>query len=108
MVSGDVVLLKEGDVVPADVRLFSADDLSVNESQLTGESVPVTKAATGNQSIVFAGSTIEEGEAKGVVYATALNTELGKIAHLSSETKELPSLRNLLVPSVLSWLKLPS
>ena len=89
LVSGDVVLLKEGDVVPADVRLFSADDLSVNESQLTGESVPVTKAATGNQSIVFAGSTIEEGEAKGVVYATALNTELGKIAHLSSETKRV-------------------
>ncbi len=89
LVPGDVVLLKEGDVVPADVRLFSADDLSVNESQLTGESLPVAKKISGDQSIVFAGSTIEEGEGKGIVFATALNTELGKIAHLSSETKRV-------------------
>ncbi|HEY1645374.1 MAG TPA: cation-transporting P-type ATPase [Candidatus Saccharimonadales bacterium] len=86
---GDLVTLKEGDVVPADVRLISADDLTVNESQLSGESVPVGKLTVGKNCLVFAGSTIEEGEGLGVVYAVGLATELGKIAHLSSSTKRV-------------------
>ncbi|HEV2403738.1 MAG TPA: cation-transporting P-type ATPase [Candidatus Saccharimonadales bacterium] len=89
LVPGDVVILREGDVVPADIHLMSATDLAVNESQLTGESAPVGKNISGVNSLVFAGSTVEQGEAKGVVYATAKNTELGTIAHLSSSTKRV-------------------
>lgn len=84
---GDLVILREGDVVPADIRLVSVSDLSVDESQLTGESLPVGKKTSGKESIVFAGSTIEEGEGMGFVYATANDTELGEIAHLSATTK---------------------
>lgn len=87
LVPGDVIILRQGDIVPADVRLFSVDNLTVNESQLTGESVAVAKTTEGTTALVYAGSTIEQGEAKGIVYATASNTELGKIAHLSSSTK---------------------
>ncbi|HEY8999519.1 MAG TPA: HAD-IC family P-type ATPase [Candidatus Saccharimonadales bacterium] len=89
IVPGDVVVLREGDIVPADMKLLRDDDLSVNESQLTGESVPVTKSIHGENSVVFAGSTVEQGEAEGVVFATAAKTELGKIAHLSSGTKRV-------------------
>jgi Mg2+-importing ATPase len=89
IVPGDVVVLREGDIVPADMKLLRDDDLSVNESQLTGESVPVTKTIRGEDSVVFAGSTVEQGEAEGVVFATAAKTELGKIAHLSTGTKRV-------------------
>lgn len=89
IVPGDVVVLREGDIVPADMKLLRDDDLTVNESQLTGESVPVTKTIRGENSVVFAGSTVEQGEAEGVVFATATKTELGKIAHLSSSTKRV-------------------
>lgn len=84
VVRGDLVILREGDIVPADIRLYRVTDLSVNESQLTGESSPVTKKQS---DLVFAGSTVEGGEAEGFIYATANDTELGKIAHLSSSTK---------------------
>jgi P-type Mg2+ transporter len=86
IVPGDVVILKEGDVVPADIKLTHVSDLSVDESQLTGESAPVVKSNQGTNSLAFAGSIVERGEAEGVVYATAKDTEIGKIAHLSSTT----------------------
>jgi P-type Mg2+ transporter len=86
IVPGDIVILREGDVVPADTKLIHVSDLSVNESQLTGESAPVLKTNSGAGSLVFAGSIVERGEAEGIVYATAKNTEIGKIAHLSSTT----------------------
>ena len=86
LVPGDVVVLREGDIVPADVRLLVANDFSVNESQLTGESVAVSKSTHGADTLVFAGSLVEQGEARGVVFATATHTELGKIAHLSADT----------------------
>lgn len=88
LVPGDVVILREGDVVPADIRLIETDDMSVDESQLSGESVAVNKNSS-TDVLVFSGSTVEQGEAKGLVYATATNTELGKIAHLSSSTKRV-------------------
>ncbi len=87
IVPGDIVILREGDIAPADIRLIHVDDLSVNESQLTGESVPVTKSSSGANSLVYAGSVIERGEAQGLVFATGNKTEIGKIAHLSSTTK---------------------
>lgn len=86
IVPGDIIILKEGDVVPADIKLIHVSDLSVDESQLTGESAPVVKLNHGPNSLAFAGSIVERGEAEGIVYATAKNTEIGKIAHLSSTT----------------------
>jgi len=87
LVPGDLVILREGDIVPADTRLFKVNDFVVDESQLTGESMPVTKTTRAANNLVYAGSTVEQGEAKGYVYATAENTELGKIAHLTSSYK---------------------
>lgn len=91
LVPGDIVILREGDIVPADIKLLHADDFSVNESQLTGESAPVTKNATAanDTSLVFAGSIIEKGDAKGVVYEIGNETELGRIATLSQTTKKV-------------------
>ncbi len=93
IVPGDVIMVREGDIVPADIRLISAEDLQINESQLTGESVPVVKRVSeaGNakpENLIFAGSIVEKGEGIGIVYATGNNTELGSIAALSVETKK--------------------
>ncbi len=90
LVPGDIVTLKEGDVAPADIKLIDADSVSVDESQLTGESVRVPKAvqvadsSAGDGSLIFTGSTLENGELTGVIYATADSTALGKIATLST------------------------
>lgn len=89
LVPGDFVVMREGDIVPADIKVIRDDDFSVDESQLTGESVFVKKTIVGAQSLVYAGSTVEEGEAEGIIFATAANTELGKIANLSSGTKRV-------------------
>jgi len=90
LVPGDTVILKGGDVVPADIRVMEADNLSANESQLTGESVPVTKIADAKKDVrsgmLFSGSVVERGYCKGVVFATGNQTELGKIALLSKNT----------------------
>jgi Mg2+-importing ATPase len=98
LVPGDIIFLKEGDIVPADCKLLSAENLQVNESQLTGESVPITKAVqagagqpatSGDASLLFTGSVIEKGEASAVVYAIGDATELGKIASLSTRTRKV-------------------
>ena len=93
IVSGDVISLREGDIAPADMRLFEVDGLEINESQLTGESAPVPKevveiAGAAASCLVFAGSVVEKGSGCGVAYATGNWTELGKIAKLSTETKK--------------------
>lgn len=90
LVIGDVVLLEPGAKVPADLRLLNARNLTVDESLLTGESLPVEKDAQASLShdtplaerrtIVFAGTLITTGRARGVVVATGLDTELGTIA----------------------------
>ena len=117
LVPGDILFLKEGDIVPADCKLLTAEDLKANESQLTGESVPVTKAVqagagqpatNSDASLLFTGSVIEKGEASAVVYAIGDTTELGKIASLSTHTrkvtqyeKSLQSFSSLLIRIVL-------
>jgi magnesium-transporting ATPase (P-type) len=91
LVPGDVVLLEPGSRVPADLRITSATSLQVDESLLTGESVPVTKraepveesAALGDRrSMAFTGSVVTSGRGRGVVVATGTTTELGAIAGL--------------------------
>ena len=95
LVPGDVLILEAGNIVPADLRLFEAVNLSVDESALTGESVPVEKhprpimgdrVALGDRlNMAFKGTTISYGRAKGVVVGTGINTQLGRIAKLLSE-----------------------
>jgi len=99
LVPGDIVVLKEGDIIPADVKLLVAENLSVNESQLTGESAPVAKRCSGGAvptgesaedvSLLFAGSAVEQGSATGVIYATGADTELGRIATLSTRIRKV-------------------
>lgn len=93
IVPGDVLSVHEGDRAPADMVLFETSGLEINESELTGESVPIAKSAAGNakitaKNIVFTGSVIERGEGTGIVYATGTRTEFGEIAALSSATKK--------------------
>lgn len=89
VVPGDIVTLKEGDIVPADCRLIYAEDLIVNESQLTGESAGVLKNLDIKNSVIYSGSIVDEGEAKAVVYSIGNDTELGRIADLSTNTKRI-------------------
>ena len=90
IVIDDLLILKHGDVVPADAKIIDSYDLFVNESQLTGESIPVSKGTflQGDSNKVYAGSVVEKGSCKCIVCATGYNTKLGKIALLSQETDE--------------------
>lgn len=98
LVPGDIVLLEAGDKVPADLRLFSAHGLQIQEAILTGESVPVEKhikpvaedAPLGDRMcMAFSGTLVTSGQGKGVVVATGKNTEIGRISGLLSEVETL-------------------
>jgi H+-transporting ATPase len=82
LVPGDVIRLRLGDVVPADARLLAGDEVSVDQSALTGESLP-TSRKPGDP--VFSGSIIRRGEIGALVYATGGNTYFGKTAQLVQE-----------------------
>ncbi len=92
LVPGDVVLLEAGNIVPADLRLLEVEELQTDESTLTGESQPVNKQQTrlsepdlviGDRvNLAFKNSLITHGRGKGVVVATGLDTEIGRIASL--------------------------
>ncbi|XP_075663902.1 ATPase 10, plasma membrane-type isoform X2 [Castanea sativa] len=84
LVPGDVISIKLGDIVPADARLLEGDSLRIDQSALTGESLPVTKK-TGDE--VFSGSTCKHGEIEAVVIATGVHSFLGKAAHLVDSTE---------------------
>ena len=101
LVSGDIMLLEAGDKVPADARIIEEHSLRCDEASLTGESVPVGKQAEAvpaaasvndRKSMVFTGTTVTYGRGKAVVTATAMQTELGKIAEnvTSVETEQTP------------------
>jgi Ca2+-transporting ATPase len=98
LVPGDVVLLQPGDRVPADLRLFHARSLQVDESALTGESVPVHKHTdplaletilADRQNLAFAGTLVTAGQGEGAVWATGDKTETGRIAWLIAEAVDL-------------------
>jgi H+-transporting ATPase len=79
LVPGDVIRLRLGDIVPADARLLAGDEVSVDQSALTGESLPATKKPG---EAVFSGSIMRRGEIGALVYATGTNTYFGKTAQL--------------------------
>ncbi len=91
IVPGDLLLLEAGDVVPADARLLESRNLAVDEAPLTGESMPVEKRVdllpgetplSERMNCVFAGTAVVRGNAKALVYATGLDSELGRISRL--------------------------
>lgn len=84
LVPGDVVRLRIGDIVPADARLLEGDPIEVDQSALTGESLPVAHAAG---DAVYSGSTVKRGEIDALVYGTGRNTYFGKTAGLVEEAR---------------------
>ena len=82
LVPGDVIRLRLGDIVPADARLLAGDPVEVDQSALTGESLPATRKPG---EAVFSGSVIRQGEIEAMVYATGANTYFGKTAQLVQE-----------------------
>lgn len=82
LVPGDIVRVRIGDVIPADLKLVSGDYLSVDQSALTGESLPVEKK---KEDLAYSGSTTKQGEMVGVVVATGADTTFGKTAALVSK-----------------------
>ncbi|KAK2644725.1 hypothetical protein Ddye_019920 [Dipteronia dyeriana] len=85
LVPGDVISIKLGDIIPADARLLEGDPLKIDQSALTGESLPVTKNP-GDE--IFSGSTCKQGEIEAVVIATGVHTFFGKAAHLVDSTNQ--------------------
>ena len=106
LVPGDIVLLQSGDKVPADLRLFHCRDLQVDESALTGESVPVDKQSevvaaetplAERRNLAFTSTLVTYGQARGVVFATGANTQVGHISKLIStaDVLETPLTRKI-------------
>lgn len=88
VVPGDVVILEEGDLVPADLRFFETENLKIDESFITGESLPVEKSietlpektlVAARKNLGFMGSYVVEGKGRGVVFGVGLNTYLGNV-----------------------------
>ena len=98
LVPGDVIILSEGDKIPADVRIVESESLMVNNSPLTGESAAIRispQALDKNleecENIGFAGCTVVKGTGRGVVFATGLRTQFGRIANLSQTIRHTSS-----------------
>lgn len=120
LVPGDIVLLEAGDLIPADIRLGDVRQLSVNEAPLTGESEPILKqvetldwhsASLGDLvNMVFMGAEVAGGRGSGVVVATGMETEMGRVAHLIQDAsvddtplqKRLEQMGRLLVAGCLA------
>ncbi|KAG9441440.1 hypothetical protein H6P81_017294 [Aristolochia fimbriata] len=93
LVPGDIISIKLGDIVPADARLLEGDPLKIDQSALTGESLPVTRHP-GDE--VFSGSTCKQGEIEAIVIATGVHTFFGKAAHLVDSTNQVGHFQKVL------------
>ncbi len=100
IVPGDIIKIEEGDKIPADIRIIKSFNLKTNDFSLTGESMPQEKKTNAIKEKVpladrdnmgYVGTTVATGNAQGVVTATGMNTEMGKIADMTEETGELKS-----------------
>lgn len=116
LVCGDRILLEEGNRVPADCRLISAEQLSLDLAVLTGESVAVSREpgvhpATGIPSrertnLLLAGATVTSGRAEAMVYATGSETEFGQVAHLTASTERATSTLELQIQRIVHTITL--
>ncbi|XP_010545150.1 PREDICTED: ATPase 7, plasma membrane-type [Tarenaya hassleriana] len=93
LVPGDIISIKLGDIIPADARLLEGDPLKIDQSALTGESLPVTKHPGAS---VYSGSTCKQGEIEAVVIATGVHTFFGKAAHLVENTTHVGHFQKVL------------
>jgi len=101
LVPGDILVLAEGDNIPADARVVEEYGLRTNNATLTGEAVPVRKTADASlreglselecPNLVFAGTSVVSGTSRAVVYATGMATQFGRIARLSQSVEDEPS-----------------
>ncbi len=99
LVPGDIVLLEEGDNVPADCRLIAGSDVRLNASTLTGESRPkacspesvATQGVLDARNLLLAGTSLVSGQGRALVFATGMRTEFGKIAHLTQSADKTAS-----------------
>lgn len=98
LVPGDVIVLHEGDRVPADTRLVESNDATVNNAPLTGEAIPISlnaeatdKPLTEADNLAFAGCTMVRGSVRGVVFATGFRSQFGRIAMLSRDIRRAVS-----------------
>lgn len=100
VVIGDIVILQAGDAIPADLRIIEVQNVYLDESTLTGESLPVSKRGgklsqdvplAERTNMAYSGTMLLEGKLTAIVVATGMNTELGKIATLLQETKSEPT-----------------
>jgi calcium-translocating P-type ATPase len=99
LVPGDIVLLEEGNFIPADCRLIEAFGLRVNTATVTGESLPVVRNSEPSieaaplfaKNVLLAGTSVVSGQARAVVYATGMHTEFGRIAHLTQTSGAVTS-----------------
>ena len=99
LVPGDVILLAEGDNVPADCRLIAGTDVRVNMATVTGESLPKARNPEGvagetplnTRNLLLAGTSLVSGEGRAIVFATGMKTEFGRIAHLTQTAEKTVS-----------------
>lgn len=98
LVPGDILILAEGDKIPADARIYEVNGLKVNNASLTGESEPQLRSieATSekyleSRNIIFSGTLVSAGSGRAVVFATGDHTELGRIAQVTLDTKSVDS-----------------
>lgn len=97
LVPGDILLVEAGDLVAADARIIEASELGIDESPLTGESVPVTKnietieeekGVADRTNVIYKGTAVTGGSGKAVIYATGMQTELGDISAMVGEEEK--------------------
>nr|CAB3468558.1 unnamed protein product [Digitaria exilis] len=94
LVPGDIISIKLGDIIPADARLLEGDPLKIDQSALTGESLPVNKMPGDS---IYSGSTCKQGEIEAVVIATGVHTFFGKAAHLVDSTNNVGHFQKVIV-----------
>jgi len=113
LVPGDIILIETGDVISADARLITVDNLAIKEAALTGESIAIHKhinliskntLLSDRKNMVFKGTTVEQGTGKAIVVQTGLNTQFGNIQQMGSNVEEKPTPLEKKLSALSKWL----